>query len=1039
MKRLIEFSLKNPVWVLFLLSLLGLLGLQSAVKLPVDAVPDITGVQVMVATRTGAMDPEEIETTVTYPIEAELAGIQDVKEIRSITKYGLSQVNVIFDDTMDVYFARQLIAERLQSVAASLPEGMKPEMGAVTTGLGEVVMYSVEAKPGTELASRSEEDRLRYLRTIQDWVIRPVLKTVPGVAEVDSNGGFQKAIFISFDPAKLIAQGIGPVALAQLLQESGMNRGGGYIELNNRRVIVKNNARFKSIDEMKAFPVRIHAIGSPEQLSDLASVAEGNRPRVGSATHNARETVLGTILMRTGANSRTVAHDSIEKIKAIKLPPDVKVEVLYARSFLVDATIQTVAKNLIEGGILVIIVLLLIAGNFRAALIVSAAIPISMLAALMGMEEMGISANLMSLGAIDFGLIVDGSVVVIENILRKMEEEPEAVAERGKAQVILEAMKEVSGPVITGLSIIMIVYVPILLLTGIEGKMFRPMAITVLLALLASLVIALLVMPALALLFLKQPKPHKASLFSYISNGFEPVLRFAVEHPYQMTGASVGVFALSVALFFTLGANFLPEFDEKDLVIGLTRNADISMDSTLHQQKESEKAIMQFPEVDTVFSRIGTPESATDPMGIHLADTFVILKKNKSDWPDRIDGRPYTKTELYRSISDAIERSAPGQEHSPTQPIAMRFNEMLEGSRADLSLRIYGPDLMSLMQYIQKSEEILRGINGVAEVSADALTALRQSPVLEFRPDPRDMTYWGIGSAGIGQAFEIAMAGYELAYFYEQDRRFPIILRMRDDYRNDMQRAAKLPVDLPDGGVVPLTDVARLQLMDQVTTIARINSKRYSSLAIYIQDRDIQSVVEEADARIREELKLPDDYTIEWAGQYKNLERARLRILMIVPLTLVLIFLLLFQSLKNVRQTLLVLSCIPMAISGGILLLWARSIPFSVSASVGMIALSGIAILNGTVLVNFFNQLREEGHSVLDAVFRGTLIRLRPVLMTGLVAGLGFIPMAFNSGTGSEVQRPLATVVVGGLITATFLTLLIVPSLYYRLEKHHES
>ena len=1034
----IESSLRNPVWVLFLLSLLGLLGLRSAVQLPVDAVPDITGVQVMVATHTGAMDPEEIETTVTYPIEAELAGIQSVSEIRSITKYGLSQVNVIFDDSMDVYFARQLIAERLQSVAATLPEGLKPEMGAVTTGLGEVVMYSVEAKPGSELASKPAQERLRYLRTVQEWAIRPVLKTVPGVAEVDSNGGFQKAIFINFDPARLIAQGIGPVALVGLLQESGMNRGGGYIERDEKRIIVKNNARFQSLSQIQSFPVRIHAIGAPERLSELATVQEGNRPRVGSATHNAQETVLGTILMRTRANSRTVAHESIEKIKTLDLPEDVKVEVLYARSYLVDATIQTVAKNLIEGGVLVILVLLLIAGNFRAALIVSMAIPLSMLAALLGMERFGISANLMSLGAIDFGLIVDGSVVVIENILRKMEEEPNAVQERGKLQVILEAMKEVTGPVVTGLSIIMIVYVPILLLTGIEGKMFRPMALTVLLALAASLVIALLVMPALSLLFLKQPKPHKSSVFGYISNAFEPVLEYSIRHPYRIVSGSAGLFFVSLMLFFTLGANFLPEFDERDLVIGLTRNADISMEATLEHQKKSEKAIMEFPEVETVFSRIGTPESATDPMGIHLSDTFVILKKDYDEWPERVDGRRFTKSELFEAMSTKIEEASPGQEHSPTQPIAMRFNEMLEGSRADLSLRIFGPDLQSLMEYIQKSEEILRSIDGVVEVSADALTALRKSPVLEFRPRPQDMTYWGIDSAGIGQAFEIAMAGHTIASYYENDRRFPIILRMREDHRNNMERAARLPVDLPDGGVVPLSDVANLQLMEQVTTISRINSRRYSSLAIYIQDRDIESVVEEADSRIREELNMPENFSIEWAGQYKNLQRARLRILTIIPLTLILIFLLLYQSLKSLKQSMLVLSCIPMAISGGILLLWLRDIPFSVSASVGMIALSGIAILNGTVLVNFFNDLRRDGHSLMDAVFRGTLIRLRPVLMTGLVAGLGFIPMAFNTGTGAEVQRPLATVVVGGLITATLLTLLVVPTLYYRLEKNHE-
>lgn len=1034
--KLVESSVRNPLWVSIFILLTIVVGVRSALQLPIDAVPDITGVQVMVYTKTGAMDPEQVETTVTYPLESELSGIQNVEEIRSLTKYGLSQINIIFEESMDLYFARQLVAERLQGAISSIPEGLKPSMGAATTGLGEVVMYTVKAKEGSELASRPRDERLRYLRTVQDWQIARELRTVPGVAEVDSNGGFSRAIYIHFNPGRLYAEGIGPVGLAETLSSVGTNEGGGYIEQNNRRLIVRSDSRFRSVSQIRSFPVRIHSIGGSVQLGELAQVEEGNLPRVGAATDNGEEAVLGTVLMRNGANSREVAVKSLEKIRSLGLPPDVEIDVLYSRSYLVNETVKTVATNLAEGGFLVILVLLLIAGNLRAAILVSTAIPLSMLFALTGMDQLGISANLLSLGAIDFGLIVDGSVVVIENILRKMEEDPERVVSEGRRPVIIEAVKEVAGPVTAGLSIIMIVYVPILLLTGIEGKMFRPMAVTVLLALAASLAIAFLVMPSIAALVIKIPKEHKSPLFAKIRSAYEPVLELTLTKTKYFLAGTLAFSAICFILFFTLPSEFVPNLDEGDLVIGVTRNADISLPEAQRQQSILENEILKFKEVQHIFSRTGTPESATDPMGIHLTDTFVILNKNYDEWPETENGRRRTKSELFEAIAEMAAQIQPESELSPTQPIEMRFNEMLEGSRADLSLRIFGPDLSVLLKNIDGAKEIISEMEGVDEVAEDALTALRSSPVLDFQPIPGQMAYWGVSGAVVTDAFHAAMAGQEISYLYEQDRRFPVILRMNQDARNSSESVQKLPVDLPEGGVVAFQDIAKLTVTDQVTTIARYNSKRYSGLAIYLKpEANVLSFVEEANRKVTEGLDLGSNYHLEWAGQYKNLQRARARFAVILPLTLFLIFLILYSSLRNLRQSFLVLLCIPLAVTGGILLLWIRSIPFSVSASVGMIALSGIAILNGTVLVNFFNQLRQDGYTIAEAVREGTLIRLRPVLMTALVAGLGFVPMALNTGTGAEVQRPLATVVVGGLITSTILTLLILPSLYEKTER----
>lgn len=1039
METIVRFALKSKTWILVLFGSMVAAGFFYTVSLPIDAVPDITNVQVMINTRTGALAPEEIETTVTFPIETELSGLQNVEEVRSITKYGLSQVTVVFEEGTDLYFARQLIAEKLSAVQASLPEGMSPEMGPVSTALGEIVMYAVRAKEGSAIASLPEYDRLRYLRTIQDWLIKRDLKTVEGVAEVDTNGGYRKAIMIHLNPVLMESYGVSVERIMESLDDVGINRGGGYIENDHKRIIVRSQGRLQTVEQIKKIPIRLYALGAPIALEKIAEIREDNLPRVGATTAHGEQTVIGTVLMRIGANSRTVAESAIAKLNEIELPEDVEVEVLYSRSYLVNATIETVIKNLGEGALLVIAVLFFILGNFRAAIIVSLAIPLSMLFAVTGMSELGISANLMSLGAIDFGLLVDASVVMVENIIRNMEERSEhgELSKSEKREIIVQAAKDVSGPVVSGLLIIMIVYIPILSLTGIEGKMFRPMAATVLLALGASLLIAVVLMPVLAYLLIKPPREVKESfLFSWISWFYRPLLRYSLSHRYQLLLPTVLFGIISVAVFFSLGSNFIPRLDEGDLVVGMVRNSDISLPQSVEEQKSAERIIQQFPEVQKVFSRMGTPESATDPMSINFADTFIILEKDKSKWPIQSDGSIRTKEELYEEIQKTVHKQLPGQELSPTQPIEMRFNEMLEGSRADVTLRIFGSDLNKLMELVDDAEQIIKGIDGVSEVAMNELIALSKTPVIDYRILHDRISQYGIHPYDVNRSFEIAMAGEETGYFYEEDRQFPIMVRMSQKYRNDLSGTGRIPVELPGGGTIPLSSLTRMEKGEQVTTIARYNSKRYASVAIYLKDRDVQSFVTEASEKVKKDLHLPEGFSTDWGGQFKNLDRARTRILIILPITLILIFMIVLRTFNDIPQTLLIFSTIPFAATGGILLLALRGISFSISASVGFIALMGIAILNGMVLVSFFNQLREKGEDLYHSVYEGTLLRLRPVLMTALVASLGFIPMAFNTGPGSEVQRPLATVVIGGLITATLLTLLLLPTLYLWLESY---
>lgn len=1020
-------------YILSVFAAIAIGGVFSVLKLPVDAVPDITNVQVMINTKTEALDPEQIEKTVTYVVEYEMGGLPGLQEIRSLSKYGLSQVILIFEDGTDIYFARQQVAQRLQSLSEQLPAGISPELAPITTGLGEIVMYNVLPKAGSALSKKSESERLMYLRTLQDYVIRPELKKVKGVAEVDSNGGYRKEIHINAVTENLEKYGVTFDDLEKKLRTLGDSYGGGYIQKDKKQVIVRTTSDIPDIEKINQIPIKVDVRGQPIRLKQIAEVRMDHTPRVGAALLNGEQAVLGTALMYIGANSREVSGDVEQAIKNLNLPDDVEIKIVYSRSYLVDQTIKTVAKNLAEGAALVVIILLLLLGSFRAAVLVAMAIPVSMLFAATGMRLFGISANLMSLGAIDFGLLVDGSVVMIENLLRRYREikDPSQLTISQRIELVIDSAKEVSKPVTLGLFIIMIVYVPILTLTGIEGKMFHPMAATVLMALGASLLIAIFLMPILGYLVIRPAKLNAKSeesvAFNYLQSFYNPILHFTLERKKLFLSITIA-FALTTFFLFTrLGSNFIPKFDEGDMVIGLVRSPSISLDESVAQQSKAEKIIQSFPEVEHVFSRLGTPESATDPMGVNFADTFVILKNDH-----KTDGH---KEKLFAAISERIEKELPGTTVSLTQPIEMRFNEILEGSRADVSLRIYGPDLNKLMEYIEQARKIIEGIHGVREAEMDALTALQKSPILNISLDYDAITKYGVNVQDANKTLEMAMGGVQIGNFYEADRRFPIVLHLAEEIRNDEKQIEKIPVALADGGSIPLVKIAKFSETDQVTTIARSFGKRYAALAIFLKDRDVASFVDEAKLKLQKEIKLEPGYSLNWGGQFKNLEKARNRLLLIVPITLLLIFIILFLEFKSVSQTLLVYSSIPLAITGGILFLYLRGISFSISAGIGFIALLGIAILNSMVLVDFINQLREKGKSVYDAVVEGAKSRLRPVIMTALVAGVGFIPMAFNVGLGAEVQRPLATVVIGGIVTSTILTLLLLPALYIWLEE----
>jgi len=1023
MTRLLEWTLKNRLAVILFFAAGCAAGLYAVSVTPVDAVPDITPVQVMVNTKTGALDPEQIEKTVSFPIETDMSGIAHVKDVRSLSKYGLSQVVVTFEDGTDIYWARQQVSEKLQSASGELPAGMTPHLAPISTGLGEVVMYAVKAKRGTPLAAKPERERLLYLRTIQDFVLVPYLRrSIKNVAEIDATGGYKKEIHIEIHPERLDKVGVTIEQIVERLEGLGENSGGGYIQPKGRQVIVRASGRLKSLDEIRVIPIKLDVRGKPVPLSAVADVKEGFAQRMGGATENGEETVMGIMLMLSGANSRQVAIDSERALKEAPLPDDVEVELLYTRSSLVDATLRTVTTNLAEGAVLVVVILLAILGNLRAALFVSLAIPISMLFGAIGMRLFGVSASLMSLGAIDFGLLVDGAVVMIENALRRLEDHKGPLGREERLALFIDSAAEVVKPVSLGLLIIMLVYVPILSLEGVEGKLFHPMAVTVLMALGASLLVAVFLMPVLAYLFLKAPERdggrEEGFLYGRMVRLYEPLLTACLKRPALAVAPAVLLLLAAAVTASRMGADFMPPLDEGDIVVNFTRDSDIGVDASLEMQRRSELVIAKLPEVERVFGRLGTPESATDPMGVHLADTFVILKRD----------RKRSKAEVYAAIKEAIEKEVPGQEVAETQPIEMRFGEILEGSRADVSLRVYGPDLSVLIDLLERSIGVIEKVPGTQEAEMDSLTALRKSPVLSARPNYAAIARHGLDLRRVNGLLEAAMAGREVGSFYEAQWRFPVVLRVEEEHRENIETIKSLPVGM-DGGTIPLNTVVDFETKDEVTTIAHHYGQRYAAVAVFLSGRDISSYVTEARAAVEREVKLPEGYTVTWGGQFKNLERAKARLAVIVPTVLLAILLILWRSFGSLKQALLVYVGVPLAMTGGVFALALRGIPFSVSAAVGFIALMGIAILSDMVLRTIFNQLLAKGMAPREAAREGALRRLRPVVMTALVASLGFVPMALNTGIGAEIQRPLATVVIGGIISSTLLTLLLIPVL----------
>ena len=1039
---LIDFSLrKRGLIVCSALILLGV-GLWSATRLGVDAVPDITNPQIQINTEVAALAPEEIETLVTVPVEMEMAGLPDMTELRSLSKFGLSQITMTFKDDVDIYRLRQLVTERLNRARDRLPPDVTPALAPISTGLGEIVYYTLRYKPGAPSAPTDRAEQLRQLRLLHDYTLKPLLRSTPGLAEVNAIGGYEKQIVIAPDPAKLAQAGVSFEQLVEVVRNSTDNAGGGVLEMGGEAVVVRADTRAKTAEDLGGLPVKFAGAARPLLIRDLAEVTIGSAVRTGASTEDGEETVTGAAIMLAGENARLVAQAVVEKLKHIqeKLPQGIEIRVVYDRSDLVNATIHTVEKNLFEGAVLVAVILFGFLGNWRAALIVSLAIPLSFLFMLTGMVEAKITANLMSLGAIDFGLIVDGAIVMVENILRHIAEKQHALgrkltpAER-LTEVRLSA-REVARPMFFGVLIITLVYVPILALTGIEGKMFRPMAVAVMFALVGALVLALTLMPALCSWFLRGNISEKDN---WIVRGakalYTPLLAWALRMRWLVVAAALALFAVSGWIFTKLGAEFIPQLDEGSMSIQMIRGNSVALGDSVELQRASEKLLMEkFPEVSHIFSRIGTAEIATDPMGPNVSDTYLFFTP-LDKWRE-VDGRKITKPELIELMRQELVASAPGQTYLFTQPIQMRFNEIMAGARADLSLKIYGDDYAELERLATEARDLLRSVPGGGDVEFEALGRV---PMLEITPKREALQRLNLHADEINAVVGTALGGEEAGALIDGSKRYDVVVRLPEAERLNLAGLRQLPVIGGEGAHVPLERVADIAVADRVGTINREDTQRRVAILINVRGRDTESFVQEAQAKLNERVKFPPGYFYEFGGQFENLQAARARLMIVVPAALLLIFGLIYASFGSARQATLIFLCVPLAATGGVVALWIRDMPFTISAAVGFIALSGIAVLNGIMLISFINQLRGQGRDVRRAVIEGTLTRLRPKLMTALVASLGFVPMAISTGAGAEVQRPLATVVIGGVITSTFLTLILLPVLYDWMERRREN
>lgn len=1025
---------------------MGALGVYNFTRLPIDAVPDITNVQVQINASAAGFSPLESEQRITFPIETAMGGLPKLKYTRSLSRYGLSQVTVVFEDGTDIYFARTLVNERIQQVKDQLPLGIELAMAPISTGLGEIYMYSVEPAPKNG-KNNAQPPTPTELRTIQDWIVKPQLRTVPGVVEVNTIGGYERQFHVLPDPTKLMAYRISFREVMTALAANNANVGAGYIERNGEQYLVRTPGQVLNIEDIRNIVLGARH-GVPVRVSDVAEVIEGKELRTGAATLNGEETVLGTAMLLIGENSRTVAQRVAAKLEEISrsLPEGVVMRTVYDRTKLVEATIATVEKNLLEGALLVIVILFLILGNFKAAFVTALVIPLSMLFTITGMVENKVSANLMSLGAIDFGIIIDGAVIIVENCLRLLAHEQQKrgrlLTTEERFSTILAGAKEVIRPGLFGMTIIAIVYLPVLTLTGTEGKMFTPMALTVLMALLGAAILSMTFIPAAIALFVTGKVIEKENWFMRGARSiYVPLLDLSIASRRLVASIALGLVLVSGFAATRMGGEFIPSLDEGDSAVQALRVPGTSLTQSLEMQKALEKRLMQIPEVLKVFARTGTAEVATDPMPPSISDGYVMLKPRK-EWPNPNK----LKSELVLEIEKAAEE-IPGSAYELSQPIQLRFNELISGVRTDVGVKIFGDDLDTLLQVAAQVQSVLEKVAGAADVKTEQVQGL---PVLTVKLNRNALARLGLSVADVQAIVEIAVGGKSAGTVFDGDRRFDLVVRLPENLRLDIDSIRNLPIPLPAAEAqttamraawettsplaqvryVTLSSVAEIEIAPGPNQISRENGKRRIVVTANVRGRDLGSFVTDAQAQINQQVKLPAGYWISWGGQFEQLVSATKRLSIVVPIALLLIFFLLYMSLKSMIDAAIVFSGVPLALTGGVAALLFRDIPLSISAGIGFIALSGVAVLNGLVIIAFIQKLREDGKSILESVKEGALTRLRPVLMTALVASLGFVPMAIATGPGAEVQRPLATVVIGGIISSTILTLLVLPALY---------
>ena len=1044
LERIIRAAIAQR-WLVLVLALGACaLGIWNYGRLPIDAVPDITNVQVQINTEAPGYSPLEAEQRVTFPIETALAGLARLEYTRSISRYGLSQVTVVFEDGTDIYFARQQVAERLQQAVSQLPAGVEPSLGPVATGLGEIFMYTVEAD-GDTTGPDGQAWTPTSLRTLQDWVIRPQLRNLKGVTDVNTVGGYVRQFHITPDPVKLLAYGLTLRDVLDAVARNNASVGAGYIERSGEQYLIRVPGQVADADGLRQIVVATRE-GLPLRLSDVAELKEGSELRTGAATKDGHEVVLGTVFMLVGENSRAVAQRAGDRLKEIDaiLPEGVSARAVYDRTDLVDRTIATVRKNLIEGALLVIAVLFLLLGNLRAALITAAVIPVTMLLTITGMVENKVSANLMSLGALDFGLIVDGAVIIVENCLRRFGEHQQRLgrllSRDERFELAATATVEVIKPSLFGLFIIAAVYLPIFALTGVEGKMFHPMAFTVVIALTAAMALSLTFVPAAVAQFVTgKVAEEETRVMRSLNRVYAPLLHRSLAMRSVVVAAAAVLTIATGLLASRLGTEFIPNLDEGDIALHALRIPGTSLTQAVGMQEQLESRIKQFAEVDLVVAKLGTAEIATDPMPPSVADTFIMLK-DRADWPDPRK----TKDDLIREM-DAAVRAIPGNNYEFTQPVQMRMNELIAGVRAEVAIKLYGDDLEQLAEVGGEIESIASGIEGAADVKLEQITGL---PLMTITPDRAALARYGLSVADLQDTVSIALGGAVAGQLFEGDRRFDIVVRLPEGQRQDPNALASLPIPLPPGNRmdaaqgapaspahVPLGEVATIEVALGPNQISRENGKRRVVITANVRGRDLGSFVTDLRTQVADKVELPEGTWIEYGGTFQQLISAGQRLSVVVPIVLLMIFGLLFMAFGSARDASIVFSGVPLALTGGVLALWMRGIPFSISAGVGFIALSGVAVLNGLVMISFIRKLREDGRPLHEAIVEGAVTRLRPVLMTALVASLGFLPMALNVGTGAEVQRPLATVVIGGIVSSTLLTLFVLPALYRLLYR----